>query len=484
MKSGSLLRNTLLYVPAQLFAPLLQFAATIIWTHLFDPAAFGLIAFVVAAQELTGGLGLNWWSMYLMRFRKRYPGAKVARFGAMDGRIVAFGAAGQALLTAPVLIMVGVRPTPGLLAATFAYLATRTLLTHYSEWARSDHRIGLYTIAQLAGPVAGSGLSIVTALAFGPDPALALAALALGQAAGAAIVLVGLGLRLRLGRFDRAIFVEAAQYGLPLIFSGLFVWTASNGVRVLVEAGAGIVGVGLFSVGWGLGQRMANMLATLCNAAAFPLAVDRLEAGDSAGALRHVGTNGAIMIGLLAPATAGIAILAAPLVHLIVAPQFQEATIVILPLAMATAATRALRLHTGDQTALLLRRTGAMTIFNFLDAAITMACAAIGVNMGGIFGAAIGCLIGTLVGTAIAFGFVVAKLGLRIPPAALVGVLLATALMSAVLRLAPTPHDYLALVSQMALGVVAYSAAIATLFPQARRLVGAQLARVRIAPAG
>ena len=159
-------------------------------------------------------------------------------------------------------------------------------------------------------------------------------ALALGQTVGAGVVIIGLGLRLRLGQFDRPIFIEAAHYGLPLIFSGLFVWVASNGVRVLVEAGAGIVEVGLFSLGWGLGQRMAMMLATLCNAAAFPLAVDRLEAGDSAGALRHVGTNGAIMIGLLAPATAGIAILAAPLVHLSVAPRFQDATIVILPLAM------------------------------------------------------------------------------------------------------------------------------------------------------
>ena len=53
MKSGSLLRNTLLYIPAQVFAPLLQFLVTVIWTHLFDPAAFGLITFVVAAPKTT-----------------------------------------------------------------------------------------------------------------------------------------------------------------------------------------------------------------------------------------------------------------------------------------------------------------------------------------------------------------------------------------------------------------------------------------------
>ncbi|MBV8663029.1 MAG: lipopolysaccharide biosynthesis protein, partial [Hyphomicrobiales bacterium] len=69
MKEHTLLRNTLLYLPAQLLGPALQFAATVIWTHLFDPAVFGCVTFVVAVQELTGGLGLGWWSVYMLRFR-------------------------------------------------------------------------------------------------------------------------------------------------------------------------------------------------------------------------------------------------------------------------------------------------------------------------------------------------------------------------------------------------------------------------------
>jgi len=484
MKSGSLLRNTLLYIPAQVFAPLLQFLVTVIWTHLFDPAAFGLITFVVAAQELTGGLGLNWWSMYLMRFRKRYPGAGVERFRAMDARIVVFGAAGQAILALPVLMMIGVAPTPQLLAATIAYLATRTMLTHYSEWARSDHRIGVFTLAQLAGPVAGSGLSIAGALLIGPDPALALAAMAVGQAVGVFVVLNGIGLRLRLGRFDAAIFAEARRYGLPLIFSGLFLWAASNGVRVIVETSGGIAAVGLFSVGWGLGQRMAFMLATVCNAAAFPLAVDRLESADSSGALRYVSLNGANMLGLLAPATAGVAILSAPLTALIIAPQFQAATALILPLAMAAGAVRAFRIHTADQTALLLRRTSAMMVVNLLDALITLACAGIGAHLGGVAGAAFGCLVGACIGAALAFGFAIVKLGLRIPLTTLAGILLATSAMSAALRMAPTPTGYVSLGLQIALGIAVYSAGILALFRQSRQLIGAQLARIGLASPG
>jgi O-antigen/teichoic acid export membrane protein len=471
MKENFLLRNTLLYLPAQFLGPMLQFVVTVIWTHLFDPAVFGCVTFVVATQELTGGLGLGWWSIYVLRFRRSYGSA--ARFRAMDARVVACGAASQAAFALPALLMVGVGPTPRLLAATALYLATRTVLNHYGELARSDHRIGVYTLAQLASPVAGSGLSILATLAFGADPAIALAAMALGQGLGVAAVAIGLGLRPRLGTFDAAIFREAGAYGLPLVVSALFVWAAANGARVLVEAGEGIVGVGLFSVGWGLGQRLAFMLASLCNAASFPLAVDRLEAGDPAGALRHVAQNGVNMIGLMAPAMVGVAILSAPLVHLVVAAQFQAATIVILPLAMATGGARALRIHIGDQTALLVKRTGSMTVFNILDAVVTLAAGALGEHFGGVVGAAAGSLVGTCVGTLVAMTFVFARLGLRMSLASLAGVLVGAAIMGAALRLFPAPANLPELALQILAGAAVYAAVILALFPATRRIAWA-----------
>ena len=45
--SGKLLRHTLLYAPAQFLPSLVQFATTVLWTHLLDPTAFGLAAFVL-----------------------------------------------------------------------------------------------------------------------------------------------------------------------------------------------------------------------------------------------------------------------------------------------------------------------------------------------------------------------------------------------------------------------------------------------------
>lgn len=463
--SGSLARSTLLYLPAQIFGPMLLFGATVIWTHLLDPASFGVVTFVVAAQELTALLGLTWWSIFVVRFQGRFADAERVRFRAMDARVVACSAAVQAVTAAPALMLIGVTPRAGILIATTAFLATRTALGHYCEWARAENRIGIYTIAQLGAPFLGSGLSILAVLAFGSEPSVALAAMAMGQAIALAAAMKGLRAWPRLGTFDAELFASARRYGLPLLASGILSWAAVNGIRVLVEAKQGIVEVGLFSAGWGLGQRLAVVLAMLCTAAAFPLAVQRLEAGDRNGALRQVSANSALMIGLLAPALAGVVLLSRPLVEVLIAEQFRNATILILPIAMATSAARMLRIHIGDQTGLLLERTASMTVFNLLDAVLALSGAAVGVYHAGVVGAAAGCLAGTLVATAASIVFTIRELGLPAPTAGVLKVLGATSAMVVVLLLLPAAKAPTWLVGQITIGASIYGVAIVLGFP-------------------
>ena len=63
--SGKLIHHTVLYIPAQLIPPLVQFATLIAWTHLLDPTGFGIATFVIAAQEFTSLVGITWWSLFL-----------------------------------------------------------------------------------------------------------------------------------------------------------------------------------------------------------------------------------------------------------------------------------------------------------------------------------------------------------------------------------------------------------------------------------
>ncbi|MFO1133753.1 MAG: lipopolysaccharide biosynthesis protein [Rhodoblastus sp.] len=465
MMARSLVRNTLLYLPAQVLGPFVQFAVIIAWTHLLDPAAFGVVTFVIAAQELTALVGLVWWSLYVLRFRQRYEGADDQRFRAMDVRVALYGSVTQIAFAPLCLLSVGVVADPVTTIAAAAYLVTRLLVAHYSEWARSQHRIRAYTAAQFSGPILGAGLSVVALLYIAATPAVVFFTMALGQAAGAAAVMAALGVRPRIGRFDRAIFREARRYGAPLILSGLFAWAAINGIRVLVQAGAGVVGLGLLSAGWGLGQRVANFIAMICTAAAFPLAVDRIEAGDRRGALEQVALNGTLMLALLAPATVGVAVLAAPLVDLLIAPDYRTVTTFVLPISAAAGAIRTYKTHTADQAGLLLERTRALTVSNFADAATTLLCASIGLVYGGIEGAAVGCVVGTLLAALGALVYAARWLELPIDFQAYLRILAAVCAMFAGLMLTPTPHSLPGVVAKIMLGAVCYGAVLLALFP-------------------
>ena len=56
-----LIRQTFLYLPAQLIGPLFQFIAAVVWTHWLMPDAYGVLTFIFAAQELAYILCNGWW---------------------------------------------------------------------------------------------------------------------------------------------------------------------------------------------------------------------------------------------------------------------------------------------------------------------------------------------------------------------------------------------------------------------------------------
>jgi len=481
--SGKLLRHTVLYAPAQFLPSLVQFATTVLWTHLLDPTAFGLAAFVIAAQEIAAVFGLTPWSLFVLRYRARYTAAD-ERFRLMDNRMALCASALQAALALVLLAIIGAPASAALFAATAAYLVTRMLLTHYGEWARADHAIGAYTSGQLIGSFIGAALSIFAILALGPSPGAALAGQAAGQTLALAVLFRQAGLSLRLGSFDPAIWAELRRYGAPIVISGVVGWGAGNIIRLIVQYGDGAVALGLLSVGWGLGQRLSSVLAMLLTAAAYPLAVRRFEAGDREGGLAQVSLNGVLLIGLLAPALVGAALLVRPLVTLLIAENFREVTIVILPIAMLAASIRFLRLHVSDQTMLLTERTELAMKITVVEMLTNSAFCVLGLHLGGLYGAAVGMTVGTVLASIAAFSFCFGPLGLPAPaPSVVLRILLATAVMGAAVRSLPEPATALGLATAVSFGVAVYAAAILLAFRECRVLLTQRLRRGVGAPA-
>jgi O-antigen/teichoic acid export membrane protein len=240
-----------------------------------------------------------------------------------------------------------------------------------------------------------------------------------------------------------------------------------------VQFSQGAVGLGLLSVGWGLGQRIASVLAMLFTAATYPLAVSSLEGGDRKGALAQVSLNSVFLLTFLTPTVAGAALLSSPLVTIMISAQFRDMTIMILPIAILAAAVRALRIHTSDQTMILLERTRVTMYANLFEAVVNVVFCAVGLYLGGIVGAAVGVLAGTIAACIASFAYSFLRLGLPAPSGwTLMRIVLATAVMSAVVRLLPAPVNSMTLVLTVAAGATAYAGMIILTFAECRAMIG------------
>lgn len=465
-----LIRQTILYLPAQLLGPLFQFIAAVVWTHWLTPDAYGILTFIIAAQELAYVLTNSWWSHYMMRYAGTFAATgEGGQFQRAENAVLLAASIAQALIAIAVLVSLGQPVTTQLLVGTVLFITTRSTTTHLLERARAQGFIFAYSVGQMVGPVLGFGLAYAAVSLIAATPEAAIAGFALAQAAGLVWLWRLLGLGIAIAVPSRQILLAAMKYGVPLILAGVIGWISMNGIRVVVDHMRGVEAVGLISVGWGLGQRIASVVAMLVTAAAYPLAVKRLQAGARTEALQQLSDNGALLLALLAPAVAGIVMLTPEMVHLMIAEPFRAVTISVLPLAALTGAVRNLRVHFADQVLLLMERTHLMIYLNAIEALAVVAFCALGLHFGGFPGATAGCLAGSTLGTILGFALGRIRFGLPLPWAHGLRIMLATALMA--LALAQPfwqqvfPGVLARVLAEMAAGVLAYGIALAALYP-------------------
>lgn len=457
-----LIRQTVLYLPAQLLGPLAQLIAIVLWTHWLDPDAFGLFTLAMAAQEAVYLLLLSFWSYFLLRFLPSADTALRQRMDVIETRLFL----ANAMLQAAALLML-MRyvmhewPSRELLVVLFAFSFTRSYCTHLAERARADGIVGTYTVLQTIGPVVGLLIGVLWASLVPVEPMHVLASYAIAQTISLILALPKLRVNFRLQAADPATLHHAYRYGLPLAASGLLAWVPGNGSRFVVEHELGIAAVGMFSVGWTLGQRACSFAAMLVTAAAFPLAL-RLEAsGARDRAMHQLSLNGVLLCCVLLPTVAGLILLTPALTKVAVSEPYVAVTLQILPLAALAGLVKNLRSHFANQAFLLAQKTNWTLALDILETLLFLIGAAVGLRTLGVVGAAWGALIAVSVGALLAFAIAIGRLKMPFPGRHLLRIVLATAVMSLALSVLPPLTGWMQLLAAVALGGLVYIATLA-----------------------
>lgn len=472
-----LLKRTILYLPAQIVGPLFQLVAMIVWTHVVNEHTLGVITLITATHELLQIGFLAWWSQYALRFFGRYQeGIEAERFYRTENVVILLSLVLQSGAVIAVLYTVIAADTnPMLLGATVAYVISRSLNLYIAERARVRHQIGVYSIQQIVGPAVGFLLGLLLIKLISPAPEWPLLGYAAAQLFAALIVLPWIGYSRSLWPIDREIIRHALNYGIPLIFGGALGWVGLNASRFVINDMLGVAAAGLFAVGYGLGQRAAAVAAMLVTAAAFPLAVKSMEQGGSRAAMRQLADNGALLLGILAPSIAGIFLLRAEIVHLLIAAPFQAVTLAVLPLSTLAGSIRNIRAHFGDQVFLLHSKTRLMVVVSAIDATVTIVASLICIHLWGLVGAAAATVISAIAAASVSFTLGFTRFGLTLPWAHLARIAIATLAMAMLLTRLPEAGSYAVLAAHIAAGAALYVAVLAVLYgPTLLRMVRRQ----------
>ncbi len=461
-----LLRQTLLYLPAQVLGPLVQFISAVLWTYFLVPEEMGIFALISAVQEFAYIGTTFWFTLYTMRYYdKSAEGEARTTYLNTESGVLLGSLAGTALAVASMPLFIDANWTANLVAATLSYCLLRTVATQLTDRARTASDTLTYTVLQITWPVLGLVLGLMFVKLFEANAAYVLWGYAVAQALSLLFAVMRLNIGRRPFRVSKDMIAIALRYGMPLVAGGLFVWLANNGIRFVVEHDGGAGAVGLVTVGWGLGLRAAAFAAMLVTAAAFPLAVARSrEHGMAEGQMQLV-RNGILLLAVLAPAAAGLWAIATPLVDLIVAEPFREMTAQVLPWAIIAGAARNMRIHFGEQVFLLREETLVPLGNDILDGLAALAGGAIGLTLYGLPGSVMGAAAGAVVSLFVTLTFGAYWHRFTFPLQHLVRIGGATALMVAGLSVLPVAPTALSLGLAVALGGLIYAAGLAAFYP-------------------
>ncbi|MBS1168012.1 MAG: polysaccharide biosynthesis protein [Proteobacteria bacterium] len=291
--AAMLIRQTVLYLPAQFLSPVAQFLSMMIWTWWLSPTEMSTFVLVTSTQELAYMVSRSWFSFYTLRF---LPPAEDAngrrRYLETETTLIV-------ILTLPELAAAGLsmhffdgRGNPlTVFLIIAAYYVTRGLNNHFGERARAQDKIFAYTLLLTSGPVGGLVAGLLVTRIFGASADGLLLAYAAMQALGTAVALPMIGASFRTARLDLVILKDAILNGGPMLaFNGIG-WFGENGIRYVIDHIGGSAAFGLMAVGWGLGRRCASVASMLVAVAAFPIAARLINAGDRETALEQLKTS-------------------------------------------------------------------------------------------------------------------------------------------------------------------------------------------------
>lgn len=461
-----LLRQTFLYLPAQVLAPAIQFVMILVWAHLLPTDQVGITTLVVAIQEVSFAAIYMWWSHFGLRHLSRFRREGADTFLATEPIALGLNIAVQALAVGAVLYFYfHGRISPVLAGVIVAYIVTRSLNLYLAERARADTKVGLYTLMQVGAPLMGLGLGVAGVSLYGPTAENILAGFVISQMLCLVLALSLSDVLRRPPKLDLAVLRQALAFGVPVMTSSLLAVLALNAPRFIVDATLGLSETGRFAVSYGLGLRASSFAVMLVTAGAYPLVVRTLEHEGLEAAYVQLRSNILLVAFVVIASALGLLAVNESLVRILIPADYQSAAYAILPLSAVCGMLRYLRSHTTDQVFLLRSRPIYSSVISLIDLVMAVGLSVLGVLTFGLTGAVLGPLAAAVITLAASMYLARTRFDFHFPVGGFIRIGIAGLLMLGATWILPKTSNPLVLGAEIVFGALVYLALSALLFP-------------------
>ncbi len=448
--------HALIYLLAFAMPGVFGFFAFSIYTRILSPEEYALYSVGTSVSFLIGNVAYGWIRFSVGRYQAESPAANFLPF-----LLVCYLA-----VTALLIPVIGVSSSliQSLPAVAVTAVSALTMAQALFDISQEIRRARGQSIAFAKATIGRSLLSFTFAVA-GAFYFFSGAGLVFGIATGFALMAMLFLFKNRTWLFRHTLGPKEVNrfliYGVPLTLSGLAFAGNSTAARTMVATVLGASDAGQFGAALDVTTQLAGIIAASVSAIVAPMAIRACRDGGAAAARERLGDGVELMLGALAPATAGLVILAQSFGDIVVGPRFEQAAQTLIPLLAISRAIDAFSqyyLHLGFQ---ILERPSLQVVCGGVTLIVNVTLAYILLPTHGVLGAVYSLLIGDLVGLAVSFLLLRTMFPMPLPVPALIRVGLATGLMIAIC--APLAHSLsdrplLSLLIVPVVGILVYGA--------------------------
>lgn len=326
-----LARHIASYLPSLIVPAAVSFISIFAYTRLLSPHEYGYYALCLSGMALINAIAFYWLQTAIPRLMPlAMKHAKVPALRLTSLTSFALVCLALCLCAAAATLALPPGRWKALLWFSLALASARSLLNIVQAFHRSALEFRRYNVIECSQAVLGLSLGLTLVWFAHLREKGALFALI------SSMVIVALLDRSQWRRmsprdFSRPLFKDLAYFGWPLALSYGFAFITASADRFLIEWFAGTSAVGMYAAGYGLIDRIGQIIFMMIATPSFPLTVHRLEQEGMEAARRQTYHNGVAIFALALPACAGLALVARPLANLLIGPEFREQALMVMP---------------------------------------------------------------------------------------------------------------------------------------------------------